>query len=99
MSEDLLYKKAVRVAYENPGHVREMMLPLLVKARRKKAPSIDAVVTFKHDGTQVVAKVLRTQWKGGGLKYIWETDKLGTIITPGLPKDLRVLEDPDPRGK
>lgn len=66
----------------------------LYKARRPRV-SIDAVVTFKHQGESVVATVQRTQFLGGTqMRYFWKTEDGRVIQTEGVPKDMKVLADP-----
>jgi len=59
----------------------------------KKRVSIDAVVTFKHQGKTVTARVKRTQWSPKGTTYYWTTDRGKEITTQGVPKDARVVAD------
>lgn len=62
---------------------------------KRKKPSIDAIVTFKHNGKSVVAKVKRSVWTGGDeMDYVWMTSDGKEIKTTGVPKDYDVLHDP-----
>lgn len=66
-------------------------------ASRRRKPSIDAVVTFTHNGEKVIAKVLTTKFRPPrSMDYIWETDRGDRITTRGVPKDMKVLADPSP---
>lgn len=65
--------------------------------RRKPTTSIDSVVTFTHDGEEVIATVARTQWSAAGMTYVWRTDDDRTIMTQGVPNDVVVLVDPAAR--
>lgn len=61
-----------------------------------RKPSIDSVVTFIHEGTQVVARVEGTRWIFA-LKcccYTWTLASGGTIETMGLPRGITVVCDP-----
>ena len=65
------------------------------EAARKRKPSIDAVMRFKHKGQMVDAKVKTTKWSGGSsMTYVWVTmDGRKTFETEGVPKDAEVIAD------
>lgn len=66
---------------------------------RKPRVSIDAVVTFRHQGKPVLVTVQHAQWLGGDkMRYTWKTEDGQTFQTDGVPKDMKVLADPGRRG-
>ena len=59
-----------------------------------KTASIDAVISFTHEGTSVVATVVCTQWNGGSsMLYIWCTTAGQLLETNGIPADAVLIAD------
>lgn len=69
-------------------------------ARRRVAPRkvrrapVDSIVTFEHEGEQVVAQVINTRWRGPKepMLYVWMTSSGKEITTDGLPPDTEIVK-------
>ena len=72
--------------------------PTEIRARRRrvKRASIDAVLTFRHDGAPVLAVYASDQWNPGytSRTITWRTDDGREIQTRDIPADADVLTDP-----
>jgi hypothetical protein len=101
-----LRRAVIRLAHEKP-ELRRDLLDLLVEAangrtsaRRRVAPRkvrrapVDSIVTFEHEGEQVVAQVINTRWRGPKepMLYVWMTSSGREITTEGLPPDTEVVK-------
>ena len=59
-----------------------------------KTASIDAVVTFCHQGQDVTASVARTEYGASGMTYVWQpVDGSEQVRTQGIPRDSVVVAD------
>lgn len=62
---------------------------------KAKKPSVDATISFEHEGKKVTVKMKRSVWTGGDeMDYVWTTSDGKEIKTKGVPRDFDVVSDP-----